>query len=920
MQITTPMTDAAWEMLKPRILAQREAAELCEHQRAEQLAALQAAIPSTMFEEYYTKPAKDASDKKYEHAQEPLRKKLSEYADECINLQWNEARGLDHYNSPEFAISVMSHVRQRYAENQQAGSLTTTEQPAKEGSKQGSPVPDPFLSLDNMKWVYDNKIRPLTDGHRRELFICAGCADERKPKWYAFEGLIQHYGAKHTPAFSKGNVVVHWPTAEWPDSPPFHPKPSRWINMERRVSDKKGHGRAGNTPQNGLDGPFPAPTSGKLLSESPFFSSHTQPVPPASNGFYNPPPGYQPYQHGQTSPQGLQFGFPNPTPTPAQPRVDLSYDAQLNKLSSDASEIWEMLDGVKELLTCVRVQTVLHHVVVRFTERFHQRPTLDLVTDALALNPLMRSVKNAPGMACKICVASQTDGSANYQSYYARVSKVKVYNASSLISHYKIVHQAQEYTGLYDWARDMIELPETQLISDLVRAPGMDDDRLALVAAAFPAAFSIPLPKIGIVREPADNGLAHRLLDRFNKKSKQTLKKKGQPGTNGTTDRDESQEPLPEPKEDEYDPRRPMNVKTEEQTADPARFDTDIARRASASTSPLNVSTLDLTPETVLALSNLTALTSQHQRPQANSRGDRSPSVGRADLPSAPPQPVESSPNTQLDIAAILASFTGHQQPAQPATPATTVSARAGSAPKHPHADPYGQPPQVSPQSHPEEKRLSSRYTPQQAHRASAEPATRYDGLDLQAALSRNARYFDHNRTQTYVEPSSTTLHHHSPARYRVVYDDGQSYSQQPSQQAPVYHGAAPIQYIQLPAEHERLPLQSAYQYEQRPAPAPKPVYIDKYGRPVELIPIDNAPAPVQYAPHPYEQQQQAYARPAMAYPSVAPPQPAVYEDRRAVYYEPATPGAAPSTPAGSAAQEAKYVYDDGARSSVPQW
>ena len=213
MQITTPMTDAQWEnMLKPKILEEREAAELQEHQRAQQLAALQAAMPSAMPEDAFTRPAKEVYDREYELSQDPLRQKLGEYATDHINGRWHQGRSLDKDSAPLFAVDVLLHVHQRYTSDRDAGNLSAVidAAPKFQGSKQGTPPLEPSLSLDNMKWVFDNKVRSYTDPLRRELFICAGCAEDRKPKWFAFEGLIQHFGAKHTSAFSKGNVVVHW--------------------------------------------------------------------------------------------------------------------------------------------------------------------------------------------------------------------------------------------------------------------------------------------------------------------------------------------------------------------------------------------------------------------------------------------------------------------------------------------------------------------------------------------------------------------------------------------------------------------------------------------------------------------------------------------------------------------------------------
>jgi hypothetical protein len=76
------------------------------------------------------------------------------------------------------------------------------------------------LVLENMKWVFDTKIKPLTDS--KELFLCNGC--EYNPRFYSFESVLQHYAAKHTNTLSNGAIVVNW-RAEWPEHPPFKPEP-----------------------------------------------------------------------------------------------------------------------------------------------------------------------------------------------------------------------------------------------------------------------------------------------------------------------------------------------------------------------------------------------------------------------------------------------------------------------------------------------------------------------------------------------------------------------------------------------------------------------------------------------------------------------------------------------------------------------
>lgn len=876
MQIAQPMTDEAWEMLKPRILAQRETAELIEHERASQLAALQAAMPMGTPEDHIPKPAKETFDREYEQAQEPLRKMLGEYADDYINGHWHAGKGIDKTNAPIFAIHVLLHVFQRYIEDKQLGQLPRFEPPKeKESGKQTTPPLEPFLSLDNMKWVYDNKVRPLTDGHRRELFLCPGCSNQRNPKWFAFEGLIQHYGAKHTTAFSKGNIVVHWQTAQWPEEPPFHTNPGQWLTVDRRPSDYKSNGRARHTPQAAHEGPFAAPA--QPPSENAYRAGH--------NGYAAPNPSHQrPPFTSPTSHNG-QNGYFYPQQAQAQPTIDSSHETQITKLSSDAREVWGALDGVDDLPECVRVQTVIHHTITRYVKHFMQGlPHLDLLTDALATNALMRPLKNAHGLACKSCVAAQPNGTGNHSSYWIRVQGVKKYNTSSLITHFKLMHQPNSQVGHLNWSKDMIELPEDSVLKDLLRSPGMDDEKLALIAAAFPRTFSNPLPKIGVVAETPTasggyNAPAQSLIGRLLKKPQSSSKKKkGTQASNGTADRSMSQEPLPEPREDEYDPRRPMFVQPKAQIPDPGQFDTD-ARKPSVPEAPA----FDFDPETLAALQSFQ--NGQHESRPMPGRQSRSPSVGRAG-PREAPTSAGNAPSGPPDISAILAALTG-QTPAQTGTPASNGP---GSALQHTHAVSPHRPQYESPGAYQNESRRSSG-----RHESAYQPP--HDPLAaLQAALSQNIRQYEHNQQNTYVEgPRSQPS-----LRYQHAYDMDRPYAQPPAH-APTYR-EPPVQYVQVPdCEYGS--------YQQQQYERPKPIYVDQYGRPLELIPIDSAPAPVQYAPNPYEQQQYGRRHEPAVYPTHVQP---IYDDRRddrrPVYYEPVShPG-----------NGVRYAYDD-ARASVPR-
>ncbi|USW46981.1 Putative F-box-like domain superfamily protein [Septoria linicola] len=870
MQIATPLTAAAWEMLKPRILAQREAAELAEHARASQLAALQAAMPSYFSEDVISKPAKEVYDREYEDAQTPLRKRLGEYADDIINGHWGGGKMLDRENVPIFAIKVLEHVHRRYVEDKELG----------------NPPPAPFLSLDNMKWVYDNKVRPFTDVHRKEHFICAGCDEEKKPKWFAFEGLIQHYGAKHTTTFSKGNIIVHWQTAEWPETPPFHINPAQWLRPDRRVSDYKREQRARNTSQNHHGSSFQKPCGGSVHTGADAAGQLSS----------------NPYQgHGQVASQGPTNGHLHDAGQIGVAAMQAGHEAQYLRLASDSRETWDALDGVPDMLECVRVQTALYHAVSKFVERYHQKPTLDLLTDALATQNSMRPVKNVTGLACKSCVAAGDNSYSN--SYWTRIRGAKFFNTSSLVTHFKLIHQSHGRNFSADWIQDMIELPEGDLVKQLLCAPGMDDAKLAIVAVAFPTVFTTPLPKIGHItedsqRQSASEAPVASLFGRLSKKQKGNSKKKGAKAGNGAQKRDNSNEPLPEAKEDEYDPLRPALVST--QSYDPAQFDTDARKpsvpEAAVAPPPLG---FELNPDMIAMLQTFSQAS---HGPQASTaaRASRSPSVGGAESAMAVREPTSVHTSTSKgppDIGAILAGLMGKTPTA---TPPTSASNKPVDMPHQSIVDGHGEDghkalPPAGIGSY------AAAARPNRTQRALSYASTGNEIHGPQATQPQTHTLFEQSQQKQYPNHTYSAApqpQYQAAPQYQYLYEQGHSYGQA-APHAPDYREHAPPQYVQIP---ERGYAPHNYQYDHV---APKPIYVDQYGRP--LIPVDAAPAPIQYAPNAYEQQQQYsvhHGRPVYASVTEQPHLQPVYDDRRPVYYEQPT-NAVPL----------QYPYDD--RASV---
>ncbi len=222
-QISQPLTEQSWEVLKPRLLAQRPYAERREQERIQQSQIIQAEYKQRRQQETQLKETKETFDREWDNVQSPIRNRISAIANERIEQNWAGGKGITKDTCPRFAADILLHVRQRYYED-----VTREDEDAVaagESIKSDTPngPPTRILILENMKWLFDTKIKPLTEHFQKELFLCNGC--DGNFKFYGFEGVIQHYAAKHTTALSMGSVVVHW-RAEWPEHPPFNPNPS----------------------------------------------------------------------------------------------------------------------------------------------------------------------------------------------------------------------------------------------------------------------------------------------------------------------------------------------------------------------------------------------------------------------------------------------------------------------------------------------------------------------------------------------------------------------------------------------------------------------------------------------------------------------------------------------------------------------
>ena len=224
MQIPMALNDNAWEVLKPRLIAQHDAALKKEEAFLAINKNSQPPTEQRRKNEEELKQAQALLERQHNEAQRPVREKLAAYADELIRSDWNGGAGVVKDNAPQFAADLLIYVRSKFFEG--VGESDDLLQPRTPFTPSRS-LPgktDQHLTLEDMKWVYETKIKPITQRYSKEIFLCGACDIDRKH--YALDAVIQHYAAKHTHQFSNGTAVVYW-KADWPSEPPFDKKPIR---------------------------------------------------------------------------------------------------------------------------------------------------------------------------------------------------------------------------------------------------------------------------------------------------------------------------------------------------------------------------------------------------------------------------------------------------------------------------------------------------------------------------------------------------------------------------------------------------------------------------------------------------------------------------------------------------------------------
>jgi hypothetical protein len=514
LQLITPLDDHAWALLKPRLLAQRVEAELREKQSCINPQTLGESFPMREADKKPAREPREVTDQEWDDIQGPVRARISEYADEIIE-GWNNGAKVKRKNCPQYAADVLLYIRKRfYAEvaKDTAAIIAVGKKPIVE------PPEGPWtqrLTLENMKWVFDVKVKPRTEPMRKELFLCNGCLGGNGVlKFFGFEGVLQHYAAKHTVALSLGNVVVHW-RAEWPEVPPFSPDP---LAKEKAYYDNEpSNSLTSNVP---IQQPYssfqPGTPAGYALpfygAEAPPFSYYSSrpPMPPLSvygqnsahdygpsystTAYYDPPayPSYPgPFSSGIVhSSQRQSNSYTAPTVSVPNPSDCGSYtnyydsnnvasigSTQQNQLESfikSTQSVWSKIGHYKKIPPAVRAYVAIYHANKLFEETESEILPLSMFIEATSKNKKLRSLRALNGVSCKAC------------------NDENIFHVPQLARHFKTEHvEKPRHQGRahMDWRTEMIKLPENERMAGLEIKTRGDSVLYTLVKEALPWAF-----------------------------------------------------------------------------------------------------------------------------------------------------------------------------------------------------------------------------------------------------------------------------------------------------------------------------------------------------------------------------------------------------------------------------------------------
>ncbi|UKZ62722.1 uncharacterized protein TrAtP1_003956 [Trichoderma atroviride] len=379
-----PLRDKEWNSLKQQFISQYK-----KMKRAEGKNAL-AAKASEKHQANSTAKKGTETALQDEHDAETLVKiRISALADQFIGDHLSEGQSIEQEGHAQFIIGVMAYVRKQYYA---------------EFSKIDSTSSAPKLTLGDMVWIFDHKVKQILADTDQDLFSCRKCLNSKKR--FGFSAFIHHYLSKH--ALKHG------------------PKP----------------GKEGKKLRNRLRIDWP--------EEFPFESSPIQQVSTVDS---------KPLSSQTTE-------------------VDDAYKPRIDAMAKAITSVWKIMKYVKHISFSAKLLVSIYHVAKEFQEDDPELVPLDTFVDVLNHFKSSPNLATYHGLACKICMLSQT-----------REEDDKcLFTLPGLAKHFHVVHE-KGGVPLTDWRVDLIWLPDMQMFQDLRTKVWESKRAFKLTSEALPWLF-----------------------------------------------------------------------------------------------------------------------------------------------------------------------------------------------------------------------------------------------------------------------------------------------------------------------------------------------------------------------------------------------------------------------------------------------
>lgn len=431
LQVPMPLNDSSWETLKGRLLQQRHKITLEDETKN---AARTAPIPGQF------RPPSRSDDFMLAHANTSRREKLCQIAEEFIKQKYGYGGWVTFPNSPQFAADVLVHTRQKFIEeeahvrslHEQTGTLTFEE----------------TLKLEDMKWVFEQTVKPRTEQIRKDLFLCPECPVQGPVKHFAFESVIQHYASKHTTAFSVGNQKVSW-KSDWPETPPFNAHPER------------------------VHTPTPSVTHTPTLSHPPLSAMSPGSVMTStiqSAGWRSP--DTMSLMSGTTNTFSVAGSTSRHTVLAPAPGYGM-YEVQRDTLSAELLRGWRMIPSTLPLSNSLHLHIAIAAASTNFNHKYRNQPSLDLFINCVNTKVELREFHDIADLRCAECLIT---GSPHCRA---------MWSLQDLVIHFKRAHiDHNPSVSKPDWRNDMVALPEPAIIKELQAESTLDEGLTGLLQDA----------------------------------------------------------------------------------------------------------------------------------------------------------------------------------------------------------------------------------------------------------------------------------------------------------------------------------------------------------------------------------------------------------------------------------------------------